>query len=332
MYQVLFVEDDEDIRFLVSRYRLWRQGQFRMAGTAGNGREALEKMAAYRYDLVITDIRMPVMDGLELCRHIRGQGYGAVVILASTYSDFAYAKEGMRLGAVEYIEKPYSEEKLEEAFKLAGQLLKGGDWENELFRDLMAGEKTGGYLADRLCMGLREEYPSDPDRVRDEAASVLQGVFRQMVQQAPWLEILEQVDIYIGKDVVTDAQRVLQEFAYLVGRYRLNAPDAVVRKIVSMISHDITREHIQDYLAEQMELSKDYMGKLFRNSLGVTISDYCTRLKMEKAKSMLTGTNKKVYEIGDELGYSTVDYFTRLFKNYTGCTPAGYRRHGEKRG
>lgn len=330
MYQVLFVEDDEDIRFLVSRYRLWKQGQFRIAGTAGNGREALEKLAIFRYDLVITDIRMPVMDGLELCRHIRGQGYDAVVVLASTYSDFAYAKEGMRLGAVEYIEKPYSEEKLAEALKLAGQLLKGGDWENKLFHDLMEGEESGEYLAEKLLNGLESQYPSSPDRVREEIGSTLQGVFRRMAQEAPWLEILERADIYIGENVVTDTQRVIQEFAYLIDRYRLRNPDVTVGKMVSIMEHNIARERIQDYLAEQLELSKDYMGKLFRSRLGVTISDYCTRMRMEKAKSMLLGTNKKVYEISEELGYATVDYFTRLFKNYTGCTPANYKRSGKK--
>lgn len=328
MYQVLFVEDDEDIRFLVSRYRIWRQGQFRIADTAGHGREALEKLAAVRYDLVITDIRMPVMDGLELCRQIREQGYGAVVILASTYSDFAYAKEGMRLGAVEYIEKPYSEEKLAEALNLASQFLKGGSWENELFQKLMAGEEGSECLADKLWKRMEEEYPSNPDMAREEAVAVLQGIYRQMVQRAPWLEVLEQVDICIGRDALTDTQRVLQEFSYLISRYHLRRPDPVVQRMVSMIDYNIARDRIQDYLAEQMELSKDYMGKLFRNSLGVTISDYCTRLRMEKAKSMLLGTNKKVYEIGEELGYSTVDYFTRLFKNYTGHTPASYRRHG----
>ena len=85
-------------------------------------------------------------------------------------------------------------------------------------------------------------------------------------------------------------------------------------------------ENIQEYLEQQLDLSRDYMGKRFRRRTGVTISDYCMRMRMEKAKGMLRGTNKKVYEISEELGYATVDYFTKLFKNYTGYTPAGYRK------
>ena len=59
------------------------------------------------------------------------------------------------------------------------------------------------------------------------------------------------------------------------------------------------------------------------------MSEYCMLVKMEYSKRLLKDTNKKVYEICEELGYTTLDYFTRLFKNYTGCTPAYYRKYGD---
>ncbi len=123
MYRVLFVDDDEAIGFLVARYRIWKTAGFELADFAYNGREALEKLSAGGFDLIITDIRMPVMNGLDLLRRIREKGYPAIVILASTYQDFTYAKEGIRLGAVEYLEKPYSEEKVAEALRLAEDYL-----------------------------------------------------------------------------------------------------------------------------------------------------------------------------------------------------------------
>lgn len=94
MYRVLFVDDDEAIGFLVARYRIWKTAGFELADFAYNGREALEKLSAGGFDLIITDIRMPVMNGLDLLRCIREKGYPAIVILASTYQDFTYAKEG----------------------------------------------------------------------------------------------------------------------------------------------------------------------------------------------------------------------------------------------
>lgn len=325
MYQILFVEDDEDIMFLVSRYKIWRQGQYRIAGTAANGREALDKMAAVHYDLLITDIRMPVMDGLELCRRIRELGYQTVIILASTYNDFAYAKEGMRLGAVEYIEKPYNEEKLAEALNLAGHFMCGNVLEKEIYDFLMEGTQTAEWIAACLVDRVRGMFPDIPLMARREAAAVLQGVWAKLEEQAPWLELTGPVDLYIGKDMSADVNKVLQECISIIDQYQLREPDAVVQKIVSILKHNICRPHLLDYLAEQMDLSKDYMGKRFRNVVGLKISEYCTCLKMEQAKTMLNGTNKKVYEISVELGYTTVDYFTRLFKSYTGTTPAAYR-------
>ena len=71
MYRVLFVDDDEAIGFLVARYRIWKTAGFELADFAYNGREALEKLSAGGIDLIITDIRMPVMDGIEATKMIR---------------------------------------------------------------------------------------------------------------------------------------------------------------------------------------------------------------------------------------------------------------------
>ena len=121
MYQVLLVENEERTREQASSYPLWKHGFYRLAGVAVNGKDALEKMAVNRYDIVIADVTMPVMGGLELCRQIRDGGYSSCVILAGPQNDFYCAREGMRLGAVDYIEKPYSEEKLTEALFFAGR-------------------------------------------------------------------------------------------------------------------------------------------------------------------------------------------------------------------
>lgn len=325
MYQILFVEDDEDILFLISRYKLWRQGQYRIGGTAANGREALDKLAAAHYDLLITDIRMPVMDGLELCRRVRDLGYRIVIILASTYHDFAYAKEGMRLGAVEYIEKPFSEEKLAKALELAGRFLGGNMLEDEIYNRLMSKNQTAQQIARDLIGQLQAVFPDIPLMARREAAAVLQGVYEKLVKRAPWLELMGSVSIHISENILEDTSGVLQEYLDIIHRYQLRKPDAVVQKMVSILKHNVCRPHLLDYLSEQMELSKDYMGKRFRNVVGITISEYCMRLKMEQAKAMLAGTTKKVYEISEELGYTTVDYFTGLFKSYTGVTPTAYR-------
>ena len=104
---------------------------------------------------------------------------------------------------------------------------------------------------------------------------------------------------------------------YLLKNERLNT---------SKVVPEGTKNSKYASLAEELELSKDYIGKLFKNKIGITLNEYSTILKMEYGKKLLKTSNKKVYEISEELGYSTVDYFSKLFKNYTNLTPVQYRK------
>lgn len=123
MFKVLLVDDDEAIRFLVSCYSFWESCGFCIAGEASNGEEALLKMKGSSYDVVLADIRMPKMDGLMMVQKLRESGNQTHVIITSTYSDFKYAKQAMRLGVVDFIEKPLTEEHLLEALLLVKKSL-----------------------------------------------------------------------------------------------------------------------------------------------------------------------------------------------------------------
>lgn len=123
MFKVLLVDDDEAIRFLVSCYSFWDNCGFCIAGEASNGEAALQKMEGSSFDAVLADIRMPKMDGLMMVQKLRESGNQIPVIIASTYSDFKYAKQAMRLGVVDFVEKPLTEEKLLEALLLAKKSL-----------------------------------------------------------------------------------------------------------------------------------------------------------------------------------------------------------------
>lgn len=330
MYRILIVDADESTGPLISQYGLWNRGEFTIADMAGNGSEALLKLQQSHYDLVITDIQLPEMDGLELCRRIRDKGYDTVIVLASICRDFACAKEGMRMGVADYLEKPYTEENLEESLNLAARCLMRGNTgrEQELYQAVIDGKQPPEILAKGFVSVMKHVWGSQATKRRAEETRILNRVFERMKENYPWLEVLETMDIIVGEEEDESVAMIFNEWESIVARYGLRFPDLLVEKIEKTIRQGLNQERVQDYLSEQMELSKDYMGKLFRNRLGVTISEYCTRLKMEKAKFLLRETNKKVYEIGEELGYVTVDYFTRLFKNYTGVTPANYRKGG----
>ena len=78
--------------------------------------------------------------------------------------------------------------------------------------------------------------------------------------------------------------------------------------------------------AAQLGVTPDYLSKLFRKSTGCSYPDFCARLKLEEAKRLLREGVCKTYEISAQLGYRSVDYFTRKFKAATGMTPGEYRK------
>ena len=79
-------------------------------------------------------------------------------------------------------------------------------------------------------------------------------------------------------------------------------------------------------ISEYFQLSKDYFGKLFKIQMHENFNSFVSKYKMEYAKHLLSNSDDKIYEISDRLGYKTTDYFSKIFKDYTGYTPGQYRK------
>ena len=110
MINVLVVEDDPMVAQLHEHY-LSQIKDFELCDIAGNGDEALSLLAENSYDLLILDVFMPTMDGLQLLAKIREAGYDVDVIIVSAANDKDKIKLALRLGAVDYIIKPFEFER-----------------------------------------------------------------------------------------------------------------------------------------------------------------------------------------------------------------------------
>lgn len=115
MMKVLVVEDEEMIRKGIVLAVDWAALDCVVVGEAANGVQALEAVERYDPSLIITDLKMPVMDGLEMLRQLRERGNNAFVIILTAYDSFAYAQTALRLGAVDFLLKPFHDGELEQA-------------------------------------------------------------------------------------------------------------------------------------------------------------------------------------------------------------------------
>lgn len=105
MWKVLLVEDEVFVRESVKELIQWEEFGFQLAGEAGNGQEALEQIKADPPDLVLTDIIMPVMDGIELLKETRAAGYDCKFVMLTCLGEFEYVRQAMEYGASNYILK-----------------------------------------------------------------------------------------------------------------------------------------------------------------------------------------------------------------------------------
>ena len=87
------------------------------------------------------------------------------------------------------------------------------------------------------------------------------------------------------------------------------------------MSEDITLEKV----AEHVDVHVVYLSRLFKETTGETFKDFITSLRMDKAKKLLATSSKSIKEVTYETGYNDQNYFSRLFKTYTGQTPTEYR-------
>ncbi len=105
MIRVLIVDDEPIIRFGIKALIDWGKEGFEVVGEYANGIAALDTMLSQPVNIVITDIKMPLMDGLTLTREVMKLNPSCKVILVSSYNDFEYVREGLKLGVVDYILK-----------------------------------------------------------------------------------------------------------------------------------------------------------------------------------------------------------------------------------
>lgn len=131
MIKVFLVEDEFAIREGIKKTIHWERDGFELVGEAGDGEMAYPKILNTEPDILITDIRMPFMDGLELSRLVKKEMPNIKIVILSGYDDFDYAKEAISIGVEEYILKPVSEESLMKELKKIGDDIASAKREEE---------------------------------------------------------------------------------------------------------------------------------------------------------------------------------------------------------
>jgi two-component system response regulator YesN len=140
---------------------------------------------------------------------------------------------------------------------------------------------------------------------------------RRVHEQIRDLNRIEDISLYLDKLV---HEIILFIMTHKQGRNK-KMIDIVKDYIHEHYSKDISLKDIADHVC----LSSYYLSKCFKNTEGINYKDYLIKVRMEKAKHLMSKQNKTVQETAFEVGYSDPNYFSKAFKNYVGISPTQYR-------
>ncbi|TBL70902.1 response regulator transcription factor [Paenibacillus thalictri] len=345
MYNVLIVDDEIMIKRSLTKLINESPYGFRVNGEAEDGREALRLWEQMKPDLIITDISMPVMDGLELIAEISKREEDKEIVILSGYDDFQYARQAMQYGVMDYVLKPVKQEQLDELLgKTAARLEYKKRTRQERGQRLWECRSVAALLAEHLWM-VRE-----PEAL-EVAADYQQQLLHRGLSVAKCSEQLEDVLAMAEAELIARSGGKLQELPkqrqpvssadelLLRVRYTIAAFAGQVRLIRSWGQHQAIMKAVQyigaHYTNERLSLSQaaneagmsdSYFSRCFKEELGIGFTEYVIKLRMEKAKVLLEEPESKTYEVAHVVGYSDYPHFSKSFKKYFGVAPNDYKR------
>jgi two-component system response regulator YesN len=252
-YKVFFVEDEIVTREGIRDNVDWQANGFELCGEAPDGEMALPLLQTAKPDVLITDIKMPFMDGLQLCKIVRERMPLTKVIILSGHDEFEYAQEAIKLGVTEYLLKPVTVQDLGHVLqKVAAQISQERTEQENLRRLRNPVEENRAALRERLLLKLVVGATSSAEAIEQGQLLGIDLVARCYLVAVIKIELCdasEQFDYY-------EYHQVQEIVSGLVG----NNPDVFLLKKdleeLVLIMKGNTPEYLQeekDYLLEQIE-------------------------------------------------------------------------------
>jgi two-component system, response regulator YesN len=345
--QVMLVDDYEIFRKQLRRQKCWRnQSEFVITGEADNGLDALIALRKKPVDILVTDIKMPKLNGLELLERARDEGLCKCVILLSEYADFEYARKGIVLGAFDYIVKPVKDSSffsvLSRAADYITKLSNAEKAEDETFYERTALVNCivngSGNFENAISSLTQKCYASvDHDFVKSGVllAEAERKIYEAVVRKAKWLSLLvSDIEHICNKIIQSDNfytisavfEEFLREMYTTVKAYYPPKMSPLAATVIDYILAHPFEKLTLTCMAENCFVSKAYLSHSFKVDMGKSYVEYVVLLKMQIVKKLLLETDLTMAEIAEKLNYDDYKYMGRLFKNIFGLTPTDYKK------
>lgn len=359
MYSVMIVDDYEIFRQEIRSMDVWDETSgFAVADEATDGRDALLKMRQRPVDLLLTDIRMPLVNGLELLKKVTDEKLCTCVVLMSQFGDFEYARQGLSHGAFEYLLKPLDPKELLACLQRAAEFIKAKNLEIAKLShlDKILHQSSEEYFPKQAVDDLANLIDEGNRKALHAAASLVDQIYAEVDMDAfktahivnrstnrliasvqaeyKWLgKFINLQDLRVS-DIPADAQisdikeafvRKIDRLLTTIREFELGIDNSsMVRMVCRTILENIDTEISVGELSNMFFITRTYLSQVFKEKTGIKLVDYLAKVRIERAKVLLSGGNS-MEDILEKLGYQNVEYFKKLFKKVSGMTINEFR-------
>ncbi len=282
MMKVFLVDDEIAIRETIRNTFPWEERGFQLVGEAPDGEMALPMIRDLNPDILLTDIRMPFMDGMRLCADVKRLMPWVGIVILSGYDDFAYAQQAISLGVREYLLKPVTARELGEALDRVSAQIAAERLERENAASLRQRVASGNqFLKEKLLASL---FTEEGDRFEDEM--LLRQMRAMGVNLAANCYVVIEITYPLREEARAAAREALSALAEASGGsvFTCGMPQGT-RALVLGDNEQDAEERAYSFAssAAQLPQLKRCDGLLL--SIGETVSDYFDiRRSMQSAR------------------------------------------------
>lgn len=357
-YKAVIIDDEPWTREVVKSLGKWEEYGISVAGEASDGEYGAELIRQVKPDIILTDVKMPQLGGIELVKLLRGEGNRTLVIFISGYDDYAFIRSALLLEAVDYLLKPVKPDELngqlQHCLELLSneerqetEVLEGGildvPWAESYYtlRDALADSLNSsdsgiiGRKFDEIRMLIRENEHENLSKgnIVSIYYTLLQTVERFIISRGYTAgEVFgSRLSSFVfssgstPEDMLLFAERLFLNAAARVKELVRNRNRLDMNKIKIYAQEHFMEGLTLEQTAAVFYVSKEYLSKAFKAETGRGFAEYVTSLRMERARELILVYKIPIKEVGAMVGYMDQAHFYKAFKKYFGITPGEMR-------
>lgn len=306
-----------------------------------NGLEVLEVLKNNKIDLIISDVKMPELNGIQMSKIVSELYPDVKIVLISAYAEFEYAQEAMLYGVRNYILKPMTYKKMQQIQDFIKSIGDNVEHKNS-FKNLVHDSSFRSLVKNAMGSKEREEIQAvlditDDKKIQpDDFYMYIISIIREFLQEKNLTHLLNNTELSLVEK--KNLSQTYKEFILKIyDGFQLNYYKTEIRVDEN---EGKTAEYIKSYIeknfaspslstseiARLIKMSESHLCRSFKNSEKITLIEYITNRRMEEAKKLLKDPSLIIKDIALRCGYENFRYFYSLFKKQVGISPTQYRQ------